>query len=79
MARCTIAFRASPACSKQAKPGNRAHGNCVRAPVPAIANFRESRNDDGVKRSSFARFAVTFFRRQSRALILNTIWQKSSD
>jgi hypothetical protein len=54
----------------------RADGNCVGSQALPIANFRESRNDQLFRRSSFFRFAVAIFRRQPHTLILTTIWQK---
>jgi hypothetical protein len=54
----------------------RAHGNFVPSRARAVANFRESRNHDCLKRSSLCPVAVTVFRRQADALILNTIRQK---
>jgi len=57
-----------------------AWANFVRSKAPAIANFSESRNDNRVKRGLFSSDSRnTVFRRQSHALILNTICQKLYD
>jgi hypothetical protein len=62
--------------AERTSPWERADGNCVGSQALPIANFRESRNDQLFRRSSFFRFAVAIFRRQPHTLILTTIWQK---